>query len=243
MTNPGSKVSPMLSRVTEPEVMDDDQQARAYAEADFEEPHNHFIQLLQATFPQLAPTGIALDLGCGPGDITLRFAQAFPQWSVVGWDASAAMLYYGNQAVAAAGLQDRISLEAVYIPQCQASRCSQPYPLIFSNSLLHHLADPMALWTEIDQQAGAATSVLVMDLMRPDSRDIAAHLVDLYAQDEPEVLRRDFFNSLLAAYQVNEVRGQLQKTGLDHLQVKAVSDRHLIIWGQVSSKVQSSHSQ
>lgn len=242
MTNLGSEVSPLLARVPEPELMDDDQQARAYAEADFEAPHNHFIQLLQATFPQLPPTGIALDLGCGPGDITLRFARAFPQWSVVGWDASAAMLYYGNQAVAAAGLQNRISLEAVYIPQHQTSRCLQSYPLIFSNSLLHHLADPMALWTEVAQQAGAATSVLVMDLMRPNSRDTATHLVDLYAQDEPEVLQRDFFNSLLAAYQVDEVRGQLQTAGLGQLQVKAVSDRHLMIWGQVS-KVQGSHSQ
>ncbi len=231
MTNLGSDPSTLLVRVPEPELMDDDEQARAYAEADFAEPHNHFVQLLKETFPQLPSTGTALDLGCGPGDITLRFARAFPAWSVEGWDASEAMLHYGYQAVAAAGLQDRITLKKVYVPQSDTAS----FPLIFSNSLLHHLADPMALWTEVKQQSGPETAVFIMDLMRPAKRKTASHFVDLYAQGEPEVLRRDFFNSLLAAYRVNEVKDQLVKAGLGELQVREVSDRHLIVWGQIST--------
>lgn len=231
MTNLGSDPSTLLVRVPEPELMDDDEQARAYADADFAEPHNHFVQLLKETFPQLPSTGTALDLGCGPGDITLRFARAFPAWSVEGWDASEAMLHYGYQAVAAAGLQDRITLKKVYVPQSDTAS----FPLIFSNSLLHHLADPMALWTEVKQQSGPETAVFIMDLMRPAKRKTASHFVDLYAQGEPEVLRRDFFNSLLAAYRVNEVKDQLVQAGLGELQVREVSDRHLIVWGQIST--------
>lgn len=238
MTNPGFEASALLTRVPEPELMDDDDQARAYAEADFAEPHNHFVQLLQEAFPQLPKTGTALDLGCGPGDITLRFARAFPAWSVEGWDASEAMLNYGYQAVAAAKLQDRITLKKVYVPQSDTASNTKSdtvsFPLIFSNSLLHHLADPMALWTEVKQQSGPGTAVFIMDLMRPAKRETARDFVDLYAQEEPEVLRCDFFNSLLAAYRVDEVQDQLLKAGLDKLQVRDVSDRHLIIWGQVS---------
>lgn len=239
MTNLGSDASKLLTRVPEPELMDDDEQARAYAEADFEEPHNRFVQLLQETFPQLpTTTGTALDLGCGPGDITLRFARVFPAWSVEGWDASEAMLHYGDQAVSAAGLQDRITLKKVYIPQSDTASNTQrdtvSFPLIFSNSLLHHLADPMALWTEVKQQSAAGTAVFIMDLMRPAKRETASHFVDLYAQGEPVVLRRDFFNSLLAAYRVDEVQDQLAQAGLAELQVQEVSDRHLIIWGQIS---------
>lgn len=237
MTNLGSDASALLMRVPEPELMDDDDQARAYAEADFAEPHNHFVQLLQDTFPELPPSGNALDLGCGPGDITLRFAHAFPAWSVEGWDASEAMLNYGYQAVAAAALQDRITLKKVYVPQSDTASDTKSdtvsFPLIFSNSLLHHLADPMALWTEVKQQSGAGTAVFIMDLMRPTKRETAKNFVDLYAQDEPEVLRKDFFNSLLAAYRVDEVKAQLVQAGLGGLQVRAVSDRHLIVWGQL----------
>ncbi|ABW27780.1 class I SAM-dependent methyltransferase [Acaryochloris marina] len=238
MTNPGSEASALLTRIPEPELMDDDDQARAYAEADFVEPHNHFVQLLQETFPELPEMGTALDLGCGPGDITLRFARAFPAWSVEGWDASEAMLNYGYQAVAAAKLQDRITLKKVYVPQSDTVSDTKSdtvsFPLIFSNSLLHHLADPMALWTEVKQQSGLGTAVFIMDLMRPAKRETAKDFVDLYAQGEPEVLRRDFFNSLLAAYRVDEVQDQLAQAGLEQLQVREVSDLHLIIWGHIA---------
>lgn len=237
MMNPGSEASALLTRIPEPELMDDDDQARAYAEADFTEPHNHFVQLLQEAFPELPETGTALDLGCGPGDITLRFASAFPAWLAEGWEASEAMLNYGHQAITSAKLQDRITLKKVYVPQSDTASDTTSdtvsFPLIFSNSLLHHLADPMALWTEIKQQSGVGTSVFIMDLMRPAKQETARDFVDLYAQGEPEVLRRDFFNSLLAAYRVDEVQDQLVQAGLEQLQVRSVSDRHLIIWGQL----------
>jgi hypothetical protein len=72
-----------------------------------------------------------------------------------------------------------------------------------------------------------------MDLLRPDTREQAAQLVEQYAQNEPEILRRDFFNSLLAAYRLDEVTAQLHQAGLSQLQVKVVSDRHFIVWGNI----------
>ena len=237
MTTLGSNPSTKLARIPESELMDDDQQAKAYAEADFAEPHNYFIQLLQEALPLLPTTGTALDLGCGPGDISLRFARAFPQWSVEGWDASAAMLKYGYQAVERAGLQNRVTLKKVHVPQSDTSHDTKSdtayYPLIFSNSLLHHLADPMVLWSELLRLSVGGAEVFVMDLMRPANRDAVTHFVDLYAQGEPDVLRQDFFNSLLAAYRLDEVEAQLEKAGLSELQVRAVSDRHFIVWGPV----------
>ena len=50
-----------------------------------------------------------------------------------------------------------------------------------------------------------------------------------YSRDEPEVLRRDFYNSLLAAYRPEEVREQLDRAGLKRLRVEAVSDRHWLV--------------
>lgn len=65
-----------MERFPEPELMEERQQACAYAAADFSEPHNRFIELFQEAFPGLGIEGYALDLGCGPGDIAMRFARA-----------------------------------------------------------------------------------------------------------------------------------------------------------------------
>ena len=74
--------------------------------------------------------------------------------------------------------------------------------------------------------------MFVMDLMRPQSEDEARQMVEIYSADEPEVLRKDFFFSLRAAYRPDEVSAQLEQVGLAHLNVEAVSDRHLIVHGR-----------
>src|SRR5512143_1306905 len=105
-----------MQRTPEPELMDDEAQARAYAEADFREPHDRFVALLRQRLAWLADAGAALDLGCGPGDVTRRFARAFPGWTVDGLDGSEPMLRLGRAAVEAAGLGGRVSLVQAYLP-------------------------------------------------------------------------------------------------------------------------------
>ena len=52
-----------MERIPEPELMDEAEQAAAYARADFEEPHSRFIALLSEKLEALPATGFALDLG------------------------------------------------------------------------------------------------------------------------------------------------------------------------------------
>jgi hypothetical protein len=99
---------------------------------------------------------------------------------------------------------------------------------VFSNSLLHHLADPAPFGTWLARRV-RRTPFFLMDLLRPASRDAAAQLVERCAAGEPEVLRTDFFNSLLAAYSPAE----LGAARLGHLTVEIVSDRHLIVAGRI----------
>jgi ubiquinone/menaquinone biosynthesis C-methylase UbiE len=218
-----------MQRIPEPELMNEAEQACAYAQADFAEPHDRCIKLLQLSLPDLPQTGAALDLGCGSGDVTLRLARALPKWRIDGLDGSPAMLHYGHEAVQTAGLTEQITLHEAYLPDGDIP-CDR-YDLIFSNSLLHHLGDPMVLWQSIDRWAKPNAAIFIMDLMRPDSTETAAQIVDQYAANEPEILRRDFYNSLLAAYQIDEVQAQLQQAKLECLEVKAVGDRHFILWG------------
>jgi SAM-dependent methyltransferase len=212
--------------------MDDPVQARAYAAADFAEPHERFVALLRERLPGLAPTGRALDLGCGPGDPTLRLARALPGWQVDGVDGSAPMLALAREAAARAGLAARVRFHAARLPAAPPALAGARFDLVFSNSLLHHLPEPAVLWDAVRCCAARGAAVFVMDLLRPESEGAARALVLRYAASEPGLLRRDFLHSLCAAYRPDEVAGQLQAAGLGALALEAVSDRHWIAWGR-----------
>jgi ubiquinone/menaquinone biosynthesis C-methylase UbiE len=211
--------------------MDEPAQARAYADADFTEPHTKFIELLCEKIGADAGRGCVLDLGCGPGDVTIRFARKFPDVLMHGMDGSEVMLELGREAVEHAGLASRVELFEGRFPGALLPR--DRYDGVLSNSLLHHLQHPSVMWETVRRACDAGAWLFVMDLMRPRDKREAKRLVDLYAADEPEVLRRDFFNSLLAAYREDEVARQLRTARLDYLSIEAVSDRHLIVWGRL----------
>lgn len=212
--------------------MDDEAQARAYAEADFEEPNRRFVELLAARGgPPPAGTAV-LDLGCGPGDITLRIARLWPGVEVHGLDGAEAMLAFGRAALAhEPELAPRVRFVHGLVPGATLPR--ERYEVIVSNSLLHHLHDPSVLWRTLREHAVAGARVLVMDLMRPEDEAAVGRLVDTYAGGEPEVLQRDFANSLRAAFTPDEVLGQLATAGLGDLSVWPASDRHLVVEGSV----------
>lgn len=216
-----------MQRIPEPELMTDEEQAIAYANADFEEPHNHFLELLKESIGHVIPeSGMAVDLGCGAADISIRFAKAYPDYRIDALDGAEAMLAEGVKAINASGLTQRINLIQAYLQE--TTLADRNYELIFSNSLLHHLHDPMVLWNTIKSAKGSP-SVFVMDLMRPESNDKVDTFTELYAKGEPEVLQRDFHNSLKAAFTPDEVESQLKTAGLEGFNVSIVSDRHFTV--------------
>ena len=71
----------------------------------------------------------------------------------------------------------------------------------------------------------------MVDLFRPATQADAEKLVHRYASGEPEVLCRDFYNSLCAAFEPAEVEAQLAAAGLAGMAVDVISDRHLAVHG------------
>ncbi len=175
-----------MQRILEPELMEEAAQVKAYAEADFSEPHGHFIELLKAAIDDPAFSGFALDLGCGPGDVTVRFARAFPGCTVHAVDGSLAMLEQAGRLLPKA-LEQRIVYVQGRLPDLDLPR--QGYDIIFSNSLLHHLLDPSALWKTLLKYAGPGARIALMDLLRPHSKQQAQALLNTYAGNEPEIKR------------------------------------------------------
>ncbi len=83
-----------MDRILEPELMDDPAQVHAYAAADFSQENQGFVDRFREYFPDFSD-GHVLDLGCGPGDIPIRFAQAFPSCRITAVDASEPMIRSG----------------------------------------------------------------------------------------------------------------------------------------------------
>lgn len=221
-----------MKRRLEPELMDDQAQAIAYAAADFNASNTLFIDLLRGLNPGPLEGACALDLGCGPADISIRFLRTYPKATCDALDGAQPMLDLARTALdALPGVAPRCRLLCEQIPSPVLPKGH--YDLILSNSLLHHLHDPQVLWHTLREVGKPGAIVLVMDLMRPASAGWIEALVATYVADEPEVLRSDFRNSLFAAFEPGEVVEQLDLAGLDMLDVGVVSDRHLAVWGRL----------
>lgn len=220
-----------LDRIPEPELMNGEEQAKAYAYADFSEPHDFFIKTFQDKFPSVQScfNDVVLDLGCGACDVTRRFAKAFHDAGFHAVDGAFEMLKHAQHINQQQGMTSRIKLIEGSIPGVTLPQ--QLYHLIISNSLLHHLHDPYVLWETIQRHAKPFAKVFVMDLFRPVDEQTIQFLSDEYVANEPGILKQDFEKSLRAAYTSNEVRTQLKDMGLSNLDVEEVSDRHMIIYG------------
>ncbi|MHC8441576.1 MAG: class I SAM-dependent methyltransferase [Candidatus Eutrophobiaceae bacterium] len=219
-----------MRRVLEPELMEGVEQARAYADADFDAPHDRFMELLEEKLPVLPHQGQALDLGCGSADISLRFVRRFLEWRVLAVDAAPAMLNEARRILqGAADVAERIELLESYINAPNVPE--RGYDCVFSNSLLHHLPEPQMLWVTVLRHVRPSSTVFIMDLIRPRSEEDARRMVREYAANEPEILQRDFYCSLCAAFSLEEVQVQLAAAGLPWLALEQVSDRHLVVCG------------
>jgi len=220
-----------MKRIPEPaELMDDPAQARAYAEADFEAPHAAFIDELTRLYPDEQPEHI-LEPGCGSGDISWRLAGYYPDTRIDAIDGAPPMLEIANELFHNKGCAEQVQTLQHTLP-CDELPITH-YDAVITNAVLHHLLDPAVLWQTIKRAAKPGALVFVMDLARPASKQAAADIVAREAADEPEVLRTDFYHSLLAAYTPGEIREQLANAGLEHLSVTIPSANHLLVHGRL----------
>lgn len=220
----------MIPRMPEPELMDLAHEADAYAIADFSDVNRAFVERLMHLAGNV-DRAVALDLGTGPADIPVRAARERPEWRIVAADASFPMLRHARAAVRAAALD-----ETVFPVMADAKRLPFPtggFDVVFSNSILHHIDDTAGFWAETSRVCAGGARVLLRDLARPTSQEAARGIVEKYAGNESDLLKEEYFRSLLAAYTPSEVRGQLDKAGLWFLEVEMVTDRHLDVFGRI----------
>jgi ubiquinone/menaquinone biosynthesis C-methylase UbiE len=177
-----------------------------------------------------------VDLGCGPGDVPIRFAKTLPDLTITAVDGSEPMIALARQAVKEAGVEDRVRALCARLPMLPLPL--QSFDAVVSNSLVHHMPDPYLFWNEVVRLGRPGATVLIMDLFRPESPERAREIVEQYSGSEAPVLKEDFFNSLCAAFTLREIRYQIRSRGLGGLVCELASDRHWIVWGHLPKGIQ-----
>ncbi|MCP9848647.1 trans-aconitate 2-methyltransferase [Cyanobium sp. Morenito 9A2] len=229
-----------MERLPEPELMDDPLQAQAYAAADFSASDQALVERIATRFgPVPGGDGLGLgerivDLGCGPGNISFRLAERFSSAAVLGLDGSAAMLGFATDRLAAEPQRwPRLRFQQALLPLGDPAAWPVPFSAVVSNSLLHHLHEPQVLWQAVGLLAAEGAAVHIHDLRRPSGEAALQALVARHAAGAPAVLRRDYANSLHAAFSRQEVEDQLARAGLRGLSVRDRDDRYLEISGRL----------
>ena len=92
-------------------------------------------------WPELAGRRRLLDLGGGPGRVAIALARAFPELhaTVLDWPATADV---AREHIAEADLADRVVARGGDVTECDLG---QGYDVIWCSSVLHFVAEPLAL--------------------------------------------------------------------------------------------------
>ena len=211
--------------------MDGEDEVRAYREGDFRRVNR--LCARRALRAAGRTRGRALDLGTGPAEIPIHLCDMAPGWTITAIDASPQMLRAARENVRRSGLTRRIRLLRGDAKRVRGLRPG--FDLVLSNSLLHHLVDPIPFWREVARLAAPGGAVCIQDLFRPASRAEALRLVKRHTVGASPLLRELFHRSLLAAFTPAEVRDQLAAAGVGGLTVRKVSDRHMAVSGRPRS--------
>jgi ubiquinone/menaquinone biosynthesis C-methylase UbiE len=210
----------MLDRVLEPEVMDDWQEATAYDAMDFSAVNNDFALTAIGLHPHAVRV---LDIGTGTAQIPIMLCQKKSCYQVLAVDMAQSMLILGRKNIEAAGLLQQIRLEL-------ADGKRLPYPnwefdMVISNSLVHHLPDPLSFFQEVSRLVKPNGAVLIRDLLRPQSNAEIDKIV--FAAGDYGIRQNQLFrDSLAAAFTLNEIQEFVSNAGLINYQLTQTSERH-----------------
>jgi ubiquinone/menaquinone biosynthesis C-methylase UbiE len=210
-----------VGRMSQPEVMDTWEESIAYDAMDFTEVNAAFAEQAVVFGPIAARV---LDVGTGPARIPVLMAQLRSQWQIVGIDLSTNMLKLGDRHVQAAGLSDRIELELVDAKQMPYADAS--FDVVVSNSIVHHIPDPLLCWREMRRVLKPNGGLFVRDLLRPDDLDTFDRLVKGIGAEYDAHQTQLFRDSLQAALTLADVEQMVVAAGLTDVRVYQSSDRH-----------------
>ncbi len=154
-----------MPRTPEPEVMDSEQEARDYDAMDHGDVNANFCVDLLALRPR--PRSV-LDAGTGTALIAIELCRRAPEVRVEAIDLAGPMLTRATRNVERARMGGRIRLA-----RRDATATGMPgaaFDTVMSNSLAHHVPEPLDLFTELFRLVSDGGLLFVRDSGAPRER-------------------------------------------------------------------------
>ncbi len=209
----------MSDRILEPEVMDNELEAYEYDQMDFTEVNRDFALLASKLRGKEAKV---LDVGTGTARIPLILKDLRPQWHITAVDLADSMLKLASQNIKKAGKQITLTL----VDGKKMPYDDNTFDLVMSNSLVHHIPNPPDLFSEIDRVVKGGGSILIRDLLRPESENDMEEIVKQANLDYNPHQKQLFKDSLHAALTLDEIKEMVWQIGWHNAQVYQSSSRH-----------------
>jgi 2-polyprenyl-3-methyl-5-hydroxy-6-metoxy-1,4-benzoquinol methylase len=151
-------------RVPEKELMCSNEQAASYANANFSESNNIFIN---NTFQHVKIDNYTklLDVGCGDGEIPIRISKE-TDCEITAIDGSQAMLNEFKKKIKKNNVRNIFLYKKLIDHNLFLGKS---FDVILCNSVLHHVSDLSLFWNTIFRLTRKNGIICLMDLERPKS--------------------------------------------------------------------------
>lgn len=212
-----------FGREPEPEVMNDEKQVAAFAEAGRIDGVMSATYLFNSARISQIIQGCekVLDLGCGPATQLAQIAQLNPKSEFLGIDMSEGMLEDAKQHCNSLGLTN-VSFQKDDIAVLQTV-ADNSIDAVISTLALHHLPNETLLkncFEQIKRVLKKDGALYLVDLSRLKSLESILYFTGLNKQHQPAVFTQDYELSLRAAYSADEFRRLSTEVAItDKLQV------------------------
>jgi ubiquinone/menaquinone biosynthesis C-methylase UbiE len=170
------------------------------------------------------PEAKVLDVGTGTARIPIIIAQQSPQWQIIAVDLAQSMLKIAVKNISNHNLDNQITIELkdaknlTYFPHS--------FDLVISNSLIHHLPDPVPFLREIKKVVKTNGAILIRDLIRPQNEKSLKQIVQQLGAEYDEHRKKLFADSLQSAFTLDEIKKIIKIAGLNGVKVYQSSDIH-----------------
>jgi cyclopropane fatty-acyl-phospholipid synthase-like methyltransferase len=207
----------------EPELMLDTNSVSAFYEGKKDYGIKGFLELYKE-YVNIS-TGTIIDLGSGTGEYLIALEKQYPGLKITGYDGSEHMV-----RIAQSLLEKNES--NINIHHKNFNDIEEIADCVISTNTLHHIHDYKSFWKIVKK---ISNTCFIFDFLRPENTYQAESIVNFYARNESELFKKDYYNSLLAAFSLEEVKEQIEKTSL---KFKVIHGKHphaqsFIVYGNI----------